>query len=151
MNKIIISIIFITLLSNVTFAQYDSLSKKKNFSEGDIIVSTDASLSPDSFSLSNKTYDELIIGVYRKVKTNTNYDTIHVKIRVNPVYSKGTTLVKYNSENGTIKKGDPITSSSEPGVGMKATNSGIIVGIALEDAKKETGLIKIRVLIQYIM
>jgi len=40
--------------------------------------------------------------------------------------------VKVTTENGTIQVGDPITSSSTPGVGMKATKAGAIVGMALE-------------------
>ncbi len=33
---------------------------------------------------------------------------------------------------------------------MKSTKSGMILGVALEDASKQKGLIKIRLLIQYI-
>ncbi|MBI3460424.1 hypothetical protein HY009_05790 [Candidatus Acetothermia bacterium] len=40
-------------------------------------------------------------------------------------------------ENGPIKRGDPITSSSKPGYGMRATQACKIIGYALEDADKE--------------
>jgi len=33
---------------------------------------------------------------------------------------------------------------------MKATQSGMIIGIALEDANPSNGLVKIRILIQYV-
>jgi len=44
---------------------------------------------------------------------------------------------KVTLENGPIKRGDPITSSSKAGFGMKATNACKIIGYALEDADQE--------------
>ena len=40
-------------------------------------------------------------------------------------------------ENGPIKRGDPLTSSSKPGYAMKATDACKIIGYALEDAVQE--------------
>jgi len=50
-----------------------------------------------------------------------------------PLALTGRVPVKINSSNGNIKTGDYITSSSVPGVGMKATKPGIIIGKALQD------------------
>jgi hypothetical protein len=44
----------------------------------------------------------------------------------------GRVPTKVNTENGTIKPGDMITASSTPGIGMKATEPGRVVGMALE-------------------
>lgn len=44
---------------------------------------------------------------------------------------------KVTTENGAIKRGDPVTSSSRPGYGMKATGACKIIGYALEDANRE--------------
>jgi hypothetical protein len=44
----------------------------------------------------------------------------------------GRVPVKVSTENGPILPGDYLTQSSEPGVAMKATNPGIVVGKALE-------------------
>ena len=44
---------------------------------------------------------------------------------------------KVTAENGVIKRGDPITSSSKPGYGMKATQACKIIGYALADASAE--------------
>lgn len=44
---------------------------------------------------------------------------------------------KVTLENGPIRRGDPITSSSKPGVGMKASGACKIIGFALEDANHE--------------
>ena len=49
-----------------------------------------------------------------------------------PVALAGRVPVKVSAENGPIKIGDPITASSVPGVGMKATKGGKILGYALE-------------------
>ncbi len=49
-----------------------------------------------------------------------------------PIALAGRVPTKVSTENGAIKVGDYITASSIPGVGMKATTAGIIVGRALE-------------------
>ncbi len=49
-----------------------------------------------------------------------------------PLALNGRVPVKVTSENGVIKPGDMITSSSIPGVGMKATNAGKVVGMAID-------------------
>jgi len=50
----------------------------------------------------------------------------------NPVALTGRVPVKVSTLNGSIKPGDPITTSSIPGVGMKATEPGVIIGRALD-------------------
>lgn len=49
----------------------------------------------------------------------------------------GRVAVKISMENGPIKAGDPLTSSSKEGYAMKATSSGRIIGYALEDYNAE--------------
>jgi hypothetical protein len=67
------------------------------------------------------------------------------------VITEGIAHLCYNLQNGPIQKGDYITISSEAGVGMKATESGFTVGVALEssDATEKPGLIKVRVMVRY--
>ncbi len=62
----------------------------------------------------------------------------------------GETLIKVNSINGEIKRGDFITSSNSAGVGQKATKSGLVIGRAMEDFKGEEELITMLVNIQYV-
>ncbi len=50
-----------------------------------------------------------------------------------PIALSGRVPLKVSTESGSIKKGDRIVLSSLPGVGMKATTSGMAVAIALED------------------
>ncbi|MFH1845947.1 MAG: hypothetical protein ABH869_00080, partial [Candidatus Omnitrophota bacterium] len=54
-----------------------------------------------------------------------------------PVALAGRVPVKVTMENGSIKAGDYITSSSKPGYAMKAIKSGMVIGIALEDLNEE--------------
>jgi len=49
-----------------------------------------------------------------------------------PLSLAGRVPVKVTSENGPIKKGDPLTVSSIPGVATRATKAGYIIGKALE-------------------
>ncbi|QQG41565.1 MAG: hypothetical protein HYV90_05425 [Candidatus Woesebacteria bacterium] len=50
-----------------------------------------------------------------------------------PVISNGDAFVVVSSANGVIKKGDYVTSSKTPGVGMLAKKSGYVIGISLAD------------------
>ncbi len=49
-----------------------------------------------------------------------------------PIALSGRVPVKVNTENGAIKPGDVLTSSSTPGVAMKATTAGTMIGMAME-------------------
>jgi hypothetical protein len=60
-----------------------------------------------------------------------------------PLVLAGRVFVKVSNINGPINVGDPITSSIIPGVGMKAKNSGVIVGRALEQFNPEKDIGKI--------
>ncbi len=57
----------------------------------------------------------------------------------------GRTSVKISAENGPIHKGDFLTSSSTPGVAMKATHAGPVLGQALENW--DSGSAKDRILV----
>jgi hypothetical protein len=50
----------------------------------------------------------------------------------------GRVPVRISTENGPIEPGDPLTSSSTPGVAMKATHSGPVVAKALESFSCES-------------
>jgi len=143
-----VSCLFILLfVFNVGMAQQSENNANSMFSNGTIVSSENATMRAE-LRMANKSYDEYMVGVYYKNNKTGENNALMIS---NPVSSVGITYVKYNSENGTINKGDLITSSSEPGVGMKATKSGMMVGIALEDATAPSGLIKIRICVQYVV
>ncbi|MEN9328200.1 MAG: hypothetical protein RI947_1008, partial [Candidatus Parcubacteria bacterium] len=83
---------------------------------------------------SNGTYDANIIGIY----STSPYQTFGHDIRDQgqnavPVALSGRVPIKITTENGPIKAGDLLTSSSTPGAAMKATQPGVVVARALED------------------
>ena len=97
---------------------------------GDIVTidSTGAGLITKSFLA----YDSNLVGII----TTTPGVQLGIDIEggtagKQPVALVGRVPVKVSLENGSIKRGDKITSSSVPGVGMKATGAGRVVGIAL--------------------
>jgi len=150
--------IYIIFISNTLFSQSIKQPKNATFvncSEcqlGNIVISDDAKFNKFStVKVSSTPYDNLMVGVYNEIDVKIiDLEGTHFR-KGNTVITEGVTYVKYNSENGLIKKGDLITSSSTKGTAMKAIKSGIILGIALEDAKKPEGFVKIRVMIQYII
>ncbi len=84
---------------------------------------------------STKPYQENLIGVVSTMPFEVfGQDIGRSKNAKNPLPLAlvGRVPVKVSTENGAISIGDPITSSSTAGVGMKATKAGAIVGIALE-------------------
>ena len=58
-----------------------------------------------------------------------------------PLALAGRIPVKVNDENGPIEVGDRITPSSEPGVGMRANEGDLVVGIALEPHMEGRGMV----------
>lgn len=147
-----LSLIILMVISNFIYAQKEYVGNLgKNLNNGEIISSLNCR-NKGKLSLTTKPYDEKIIGVYYKYEkevVSTDGKPVLVP-RNNILLNEGVADVKYNSENGLIKAGDPVTSSSTSGEAMKATESGIIIGIALEDAQAQQGLIKIRIMIQYV-
>jgi hypothetical protein len=111
-------------ISSVGIATYMPVSAEVE--DGDIISS-----SPTGNVLSAKSYDSQVVGIVATkpaiaLKSDSEEEGI-------PVVNIGRTMVKVTGANGDIKKGDYITTSDKPGVGMKATRSGYIIGQALED------------------
>lgn len=91
--------------------------------EGDIMSVTEGGLTRSSIGFDNKVFgiiQEQPLLVYRDQDTKGK-----------PVVRSGVTTVNITTLNGPIKYGDYITSSSIPGKGQKASESGYVVGIAL--------------------
>ena len=117
---------------------YDSVDA----TEAGDLVSTDnayqidtplGAVSVASVKKSTGAYDNEAIGV---VSTNPSGEvlgesSLPYMSNPKPIALAGRVPVKVSTENGDIAPGDPLTSSSTPGVAMKATKSGPIVGKAL--------------------
>jgi hypothetical protein len=109
-----------SILSNGTAI---GLAISGKIANGDIITT-----SSNGYTLSTSPYDPQIFGVvslnpavYLK-NTTATHDT--------PVISSGVVLVRVSTQNGNIKSGDFITSSTIPGVGVKASDNGFVLGQA---------------------
>jgi hypothetical protein len=156
-NIFVIFILSLLLTGNSVFCQKELITSYPNFTNGDLISSDDGTLKGNLYK-SNCIYDPKIVGVYIQNATNSltqEKTTVNsgepVKVtKSNITINEGIAFVKYNSENGSIKAGDPLTTSSVPGEAMKAIGAGVIIGIALDNSQSGTGLIKTRILIQYL-
>ena len=95
---------------------------------GDLVASD--SQNSEHVVKSQTQYQQSLLGV---VSTNPGITLNSRQANGKPIALSGRVPVKVNTQNGPIKKGDPLTSSSTPGVAMKATQYGRIVGMALED------------------
>lgn len=89
---------------------------------------------------SNKDYDSSVAGV---ISTKPGWLLGEEQKGNVQLALSGRVPVRVTTANGEIKRGDPITSSSVRGVGMLATKSGKIIGIAMEPLKKPYGTITV--------
>lgn len=84
----------------------------------------------------DKSYDDNTIGVI-STKPGLVIGNIEDDASAVTVALSGRVPVKVNLENGPIYKGDYLTSSSVPGVAMKAVKSGIVIGQAMTEYTDE--------------
>lgn len=119
---------------------------------GDVLVINKTS--PEKVSKSNGPYDKNVVGVVSSAPAllfstsgvTANPGTTPESTQTPPVALAGRVPVKVSTENGPIKPGDLLTSSSAPGVAMKATDRTLathaVIGKALEKFdQKENGKI----------
>ncbi len=93
-----------------------------------------------------KKYDDRIAGI---VSTRPGFLAGEWRDGEYPVALAGRVPTFVSSENGAIKVGDPLTTSSKPGYAMKATQPGPIVGYAMEDHASGDGSIIVFVRASY--
>lgn len=84
----------------------------------------------NEYSLSSKSYDENLYGILSDLPTISIEDSSVEPQKL--VVASGDADVLVSTKNGAIQEGDFITSSETPGVGMKATKTGQVVGIATQ-------------------
>jgi len=145
---LLIGVFLFVTIENAVFALEPSVingiaiplvTNEKNISEGQII-----SYDGKSMERSKSEYDKMIYGV-----TVMDPDLAITDLdRKDQAYvlSNGRASVKVSSKNGSIQVNDYITSSDEPGVGMRATEDGTVLGTALEAFDKDgVGVISVQV------
>jgi hypothetical protein len=100
---------------------------------GDLVSITD-NMSVEKTTLP---YDRNLIGVVPNNSAIIMGGGLNASTSI-PVALAGRTAVKVSLEGGPIESGDSLTSaSSTPGLAMKATRTGRVIGIALESYDKE--------------
>ncbi len=84
---------------------------------------------------SNIPYDQRTLGVVSTLPSLTMFDTKGASNfgKTVPIALSGRIPVKVTTLNGEIKAGDYLTTSSVPGVAMKSTGPGVVIGQALND------------------
>ncbi len=110
---------------------------------GDVVVvsrdktnPTEDETAPFMLEKSTETYQDNLIGVIADVVAGAslgNKPADHYK----PLVLVGRVPIKVSTENGEIQPGDWLTSSSTPGTAMKATETGSVLGKALESYNSE--------------
>ncbi len=113
----------------------------KDAVDGDILILTDQGL-----VRATKAFDNKLFGVIQ--------DKAVVSYRVRGgtgkiVARSGVAKVNVTNLTGEIKPGDYITSSETAGKGIKSTQSGYTIGIALAEMKEKEGQIPVAVKIEY--
>jgi len=97
----------------------------KDVKDGSVV-----SASPKFSILTDVAYDPQVIGVVSRdaaILIDTSSNGV-------PVISNGKVYILVSAKNGQVKKGDLLTSSTIPGVAVKADRDGYVLGTALEDA-----------------
>ncbi len=100
--------------------------ENEDIEDGDIVSFTNG-----KYRLSSEPFDSGVFGVVSLGSAITI--GVEGKQGVKPVTSSGRTFIRVSSTNGDIKSGDSITTSIIPGIGVKATGYGYVVGVALSD------------------
>ncbi|KXK26557.1 MAG: hypothetical protein TR69_WS6001000563 [candidate division WS6 bacterium OLB20] len=124
-----------TIYGQYAYSEFDiaeNIHARQGVEAGDIVMPD--SDSPESVRKSDRAYAHNVLGVISTdpgVRGGVNLEE-KSGYSVQPISLAGRVPVKVNNQNGSIAIGDPITTSDTPGVGMKATNSGRIIGFALE-------------------
>ena len=111
---------------------------------GDIV----SAVSGADIRRASQSYDSNIVGVIATLPAyliRLHKDDPYWGPNPQPVALAGRVPVNVTNESGPIKVGDFITSSSTPGYGMKATRSGRVVGMALENLNGVKGQVLIKV------
>jgi hypothetical protein len=112
----------------------ENYTSSQQLEPGDLVIpSSDGD--NQSVTKSNTAYQQQLIGVVSTkpgVTLNSDAATDNKHPYLYPIALSGRVPVKVSTENGSINVGDYLTSSSIPGIAMRATKAGTVIGKALE-------------------
>lgn len=120
--------------SSLGIAQQIKVEGVSSIPNGSIISYQD-----NKYQLSVEAYDKSMFAVSATLPALEITDQVtQDNAGMTPAINSGQVQVRVNGQNGPIAKGDRVTSSSTPGVGMKANKSGFVLGIADEDFQPDS-------------
>lgn len=133
-----LTVYFVLNAYNSTFAQINSSGigvvtpiKETQVSDGSVICSD-----TDGLSMCKIDYDTAIYGVVTD-NPAASFESDNVE-NGRLVVTSGKTSVRVSTANGAIVSGDLLTTSNVPGVAIKATRNGYVLGTALNDYSAES-------------
>lgn len=155
----------ILFLSNPIHAQGFNVASEYNVTDkeaknGNIVVN----IPSQGITRTNVPYDNRMFGVIQTtpiVVLREASESAAPNTNMQPIIRDGDAFVTVNNYNGDIKNGDYVTTSPQSGIGMKAGQSGYVLGTALENAsygnqtqniegkQTKTATIKVALAIQY--
>src|SRR5579859_8179743 len=103
-----------------------SIPVNEKATEGDLICAE-----PKGYQLCNIPYQTTLYGAVTTAPA-VAIDNATASASSQLVVFRGKALVKVSTQNGPIKIGDFITTSTSKGIGQKATQNGYVIGSALE-------------------
>ena len=137
-----------TLTSGVDLAENFAVVAGENLVAGELVsfgtidVAAGLGAGESQASRSTGAYDKKLFGVVSTQPGITLDDGGTYEKVVIALAGRVPALV--NEENGHINVGDPITASSVPGVGMKATGAGQIIGYAMQESVDGQSIIVVK-------
>jgi len=127
---------FLTFCIPVLAGSFD-LSVTVPMNPSKVVVGDIISYVNNAYALSSSEYDNDMFGIVDDTASIYLTDLDLAENNKVVVSSKGEMLVRVSTANGSIKIGDYITSSSIAGVGQRADQSGMVLGVALENYESE--------------
>lgn len=119
----------LTMCQKTAGADYAEWIQSKEQYPAGTIVSTDPS-SSEQIKITDRAYDPTVLGV---ISTDPGWTVGVEKKNSLALALSGRVPVKIASTSKSIKVGDALTSSDQPGRAMRAEKAGVAVGKALED------------------
>jgi hypothetical protein len=131
----------------------DVSGDRKNYEPGDVLVLQEDG--PADVHKSTESYSTLVAGIYSTkpglVGRRQTTDQSQSKTEV-PMAMVGIVPTKVSTENGPVRRGDLLVTSSTPGYAMKGTDRsrmfGAVIGKAMGNLDASTGVIEVLVSLQ---
>jgi len=113
---------------------------------GDVVKISSFEEDKPFIAKTNTSYEKTLLGVVSTDPYDIFGDVYLDRDNAKPIALAGRVPTKVSTENGPIRIGDLLTSSRTAGVAMKATEPGLIIGMALENFDRP-GVGKIKVFV----